>query len=136
MTFTRHTSSHCSSVTSSNERWYATPTLFTSTSTRPSRWSTSRTMRCASPGCARTPAKRLAQQLAGDGIAAIYASDLARARETAEILGERLGLPVVVDPDLREKNWGTWEGLTSDERLHVEFEGEATEAHRERVLRA
>ena len=57
----------------------------------------------------RTQAKRLAEQLAGDGIAAIYASDLVRARETAEILGER---------------------------LDVEFEGEATEAHRERVLRA
>jgi broad specificity phosphatase PhoE len=43
---------------------------------------------------------------------------------------------VVVDPDLREKNWGTWEGLTSDERLQVEFEGETTEEHRERVLRS
>ncbi len=84
----------------------------------------------------RTQSKRLAEQLAGDGIAAIYASDLARALETAEIIGERLGLPVAVDPDLREKNWGTWEGLTSEERLQVEFEGETTEEHRERVLGA
>jgi broad specificity phosphatase PhoE len=84
----------------------------------------------------RMQARRLAEQLHGDGIAAIYASDLVRARETAEILGERLGLPVVLDADLREKNWGTWEGLTPDERLNVEFEGETTEEHRERVLRA
>src|SRR5262249_5946755 len=75
-------------------------------------------------------------RLAGDGIEAVYASDLARARETAEIIGTRLGLEVVVDPDLREKDWGSWEGLTSDERTRVEFEGESTEAHRERVLRA
>jgi broad specificity phosphatase PhoE len=66
----------------------------------------------------------------------VYASDLARARETAEILGARLGLEVVVDADLREKNWGSWEGLTADERAQVEFEGESTEAHRGRVLRA
>jgi broad specificity phosphatase PhoE len=84
----------------------------------------------------RAQAEKLAEQLEGDGIAAIYASDLVRARETAEILGRRLGLPVVVDPDLREKNWGNWEGLTSDERLHVEYEGETTEQHRERTLRA
>ena len=53
---------------------------------------------------------------ADEELDAIYASDLARARETAEIVGARLGLPVVLDPDLREKNWGTWEGLTAVER--------------------
>src|SRR6266536_6039659 len=87
-------------------------------------------------GYGREQAKALAVRLADENVAAIYSSDLARARETAEIVGERLGLPVVVDPDIREKNWGTWEGLTSDERLHIEFEGEATEAHHDRVLRA
>jgi broad specificity phosphatase PhoE len=45
----------------------------------------------------------------------VYASDLARARETAEILAARLDLPVVVDPALRERNFGSWEGRTVDE---------------------
>jgi 2,3-bisphosphoglycerate-dependent phosphoglycerate mutase len=84
--------------------------------------------------------RRQAQQLAGEledeELDAIYSSDLARARETAEIVGERLGLPVVLDPDLREKDWGTWEGLNAVERDRVEFVGETTEAHQERMLRA
>jgi 2,3-bisphosphoglycerate-dependent phosphoglycerate mutase len=84
----------------------------------------------------RRQAQALADRLAAEQVDALYASDLCRARETAEILGERLGLPVDVDPDLREKNWGTWEGLTSDERLEVAYEGETSEAHRERMLRA
>ena len=84
----------------------------------------------------RAQAKKLAEQLANDGITAIYASDLARARETAEIVAERLALPVALDPDLREKDWGTWEGLTAAERERVEFAGESTEAHQERMLRA
>jgi probable phosphoglycerate mutase len=84
----------------------------------------------------RRQAKELADRLAGEGADAIYTSDLARARATAEIIGDRLGLPVVVDADLREKNWGTWEGLTGDERVLVEFEGESTEAHGDRVVAA
>ena len=84
----------------------------------------------------RRQATQLAEDLADEGLEAIYSSDLARARETAEILGARLGLPVVLDPDLREKDWGTWEGLTSVERDRVEFVGESTEAHQERILRA
>jgi len=84
----------------------------------------------------RRQANELADRLAGDDIAAIYASDLVRAKETAEIVGARLCLPVVVDPDLREKDWGSWEGLTSSERLTVEYEGETTEDHRDRTLRA
>jgi 2,3-bisphosphoglycerate-dependent phosphoglycerate mutase len=84
----------------------------------------------------RRQAQALADRLAGESIDAVYASDLSRARETAEILGAKLGLPVLVDPDLREKNWGNWEGLTADERLHIEFEGETSEAHRDRTLSA
>jgi broad specificity phosphatase PhoE len=84
----------------------------------------------------RRQARALAERLAGDGVDAIYSSDLARARETAEIVGERLGLPVVTDPDLRERNWGSWEGLTGSERDHVEYVGEAIDAHGERVVQA
>jgi broad specificity phosphatase PhoE len=84
----------------------------------------------------RRQAAELAERLADEGADAIYASDLVRARDTAEIIGARLGLPVVIDADLREKNWGNWEGLTGDERVRVEFVGESTEEHRERVLRA
>jgi broad specificity phosphatase PhoE len=84
----------------------------------------------------RRQARRLADELADEGLEAIYSSDLVRARETAEIVAGPLGLPVNLDPDLREKDWGTWEGLTAVERDHVEFVGESTEAHQERILRA
>ena len=84
----------------------------------------------------RRQARELAEELADEGLEAIYSSDLARAHETAEIVGERLGLAVGLDPDLREKDWGSWEGLTSVERDRVEFVGESTEAHQERMLQA
>jgi broad specificity phosphatase PhoE len=84
----------------------------------------------------RRQAQQLADELAEEELEAIYASDLSRARQTAEILGGRLGLAIVLDPDLREKDWGTWEGLTAIERDRVEFVGESTEAHQERTLRA
>jgi probable phosphoglycerate mutase len=84
----------------------------------------------------RRQAQQLAEELADEPLDAIYSSDLARARETAEIAGGRLGLPVVLDPGLREKDWGTWEGLTSVERDRVEFVGESTEAHQARILQA
>jgi len=84
----------------------------------------------------RRQAQQLAAELESEELEAIYSSDLARARETAEIVGERLGLPVALDPDLREKDWGNWEGLTAVERDRVEFVGESTEAHQERMLGA
>ena len=84
----------------------------------------------------RRQARRLGEELEGEGLEAIYSSDLARAHETAEIVGERLGRPVALDPDLREKDWGTWEGLNAVERDRVEFVGESTEAHQERMLQA
>jgi broad specificity phosphatase PhoE len=84
----------------------------------------------------RRQARQLADELAAEELDAIYSSDLVRARETAEMVGQRVGLPIELDPDLREKDWGSWEGLTGVERDRVEFVGESTDAHQERILRA
>ncbi len=61
----------------------------------------------------RAQALALAGRLRAEGVRAIGSSDLSRARGTAEILGEALGLEVaVLDPALRERAYGAWEGLT------------------------
>jgi broad specificity phosphatase PhoE len=66
----------------------------------------------------RKQAARLAAEL--DGVDVVYSSDLARARETADILAARLGLPVRVDRRLRERSFGRWEGKTGPE-IEAEF---------------
>jgi broad specificity phosphatase PhoE len=58
----------------------------------------------------RRQARELAEQVAGDGIASLWASDLSRARETAETVGARIGLTPSLDPRLREGFRGRWEG--------------------------
>lgn len=55
-------------------------------------------------------ARSAAQQLRYSGIKTIVASPLSRARVTAAIVAEALGLPVLIDPDLREASWGVQEG--------------------------
>ena len=42
----------------------------------------------------------------------IYTSGMKRARETAQIVSERLRLPCLVHTGLEEMNFGLWEGLT------------------------
>lgn len=42
----------------------------------------------------------------------IISSDLRRARDTAEVVGGACGLPVGLDPRLRETNLGDWQGRT------------------------
>jgi broad specificity phosphatase PhoE len=85
-------------------------------------------------------------------LAAVYASPLRRALETAWIVAAPRGLAPVPDPDLRELDFGALEGLTFDEaaarhptvaaawleRPHeVLFPGgECLEALRSRVVRA
>jgi len=46
---------------------------------------------------------------------AVYSSDLKRALHTAQAIADALGAPLHPEPALRERHWGLWEGLTSDE---------------------
>jgi len=63
----------------------------------------------------RQQAARLAERLVGDGVSAVYSSDLRRASQTAVVVGARLALPVIEDPALREIDVGSWSGLTRAE---------------------
>jgi probable phosphoglycerate mutase len=89
----------------------------------------------------RAQSERLAQELAGEAFDAIYSSDLSRALETAEIVGARLGLPVVTDPGLREVDLGSWAGLTRAQVIErfgesPTHDGETRGEHTGRVVEA
>lgn len=58
----------------------------------------------------REQARVVAERLAAESIDAIVASDLQRAIQTAEIIAELHGLPVVTTPLLRERDWGGFTG--------------------------
>lgn len=61
----------------------------------------------------RRQAAALADVFAADPPSVVASSDLARARETAEVLAG--GRPVRLDLRLRELDLGTWQGLTTEE---------------------
>lgn len=63
----------------------------------------------------RLQARALAERLRGAPLPVIYASDLSRAAQTAQIVGEILKLQVVELPGLREVDVGSWSGLTLPE---------------------
>ncbi|HEY3268233.1 MAG TPA: histidine phosphatase family protein [Armatimonadota bacterium] len=63
-----------------------------------------------------------AAALAGERVAAVYASDLCRAAETGAILAAPHGLTVLHDADLRERNWGSWQGRAMPEIAEQEPE--------------
>ena len=60
-------------------------------------------------------ARDAARRLRAGAFTSVVASDLQRARRTAELLAEALGLAVEVEPDLREIHVGDWTGLTRAE---------------------
>ena len=63
----------------------------------------------------REQVRALSRRLAGQSIAAFYASPLGRTMETARILADPHGKSVTPDPHLLEINHGVWEGLTRHE---------------------
>ncbi len=60
----------------------------------------------------RWQAERLGMALKDEPIAAIYASDLSRAHDTALAVSRHTGVPVRPEPGLRERCFGEFEGRT------------------------
>jgi len=60
-------------------------------------------------------AQRLAQALASEGLAAVYASDLSRAFETGRYVAQAAGVPIAPETGLRERGFGLFEGRTFHE---------------------
>jgi 2,3-bisphosphoglycerate-dependent phosphoglycerate mutase len=92
----------------------------------------------------------LAQRMKEFEFAALYSSDSGRASETAQFIAEVTGHPLVVEPRLRERHFGVFEGLTGPEmqeqhpEAYARFKGrepdyavpggESAAAFRERAL--
>lgn len=60
----------------------------------------------------RWQAARVAASLADEALDAVYASDLARAHETAQAVAAAAGLELRTDRVLRERAFGVFEGMT------------------------
>ncbi len=100
----------------------------------------------------REQAANAARYLASrGGIAAVISSPLGRAKQTAAAAADALGVPLTVDDDLIETDFGKWEGLTfseaseRDPQLHAQWlsdtsvtppEGESFDTVHHRVRRA
>lgn len=95
--------------------------------------------------------RRNSEFFKGISLSAVYSSPLSRALKSADIIAETYGLRPVVVPDLRERSFGIWEGMSFNEikeRYPEEFEawaanplkyspigGESTIEVRDRVAR-
>jgi len=60
----------------------------------------------------RQQIQTLMNALDGEEIECIFTSDLERAAYTANTLADAFGIPCIKKPDLREINFGRWEGHT------------------------
>jgi 2,3-bisphosphoglycerate-dependent phosphoglycerate mutase len=60
-------------------------------------------------------AQALADALRHEALDALFSSDLQRARQTAQAIGDAHGLPLQAQPDLRERCYGGFEGLRYDQ---------------------
>lgn len=63
----------------------------------------------------RQQAAAAADTLHASGASQLFTSDAGRARQTAEIIGTKLGLQSRLESSLRERFYGEYEGMTSDE---------------------
>lgn len=97
-----------------------------------------------------TQALAIGHHFSGIWADALYSSDLLRARQTAQPIAESLKLPIVLRPDLRERNFGRCEGLTFEEIVekfpedaraikrrdpdYVSSGGESRRQHQSRIL--
>jgi probable phosphoglycerate mutase len=66
-------------------------------------------------GEAQAQARGAALAAGGIGDAVVYTSDLQRARRTAELIAVSLDAAVIVEPRLRERFGGEWQGHTAAE---------------------
>ena len=67
----------------------------------------------------RSQALAMAFNAAHHDFSAIYSSDLQRALDTAKLVAERRGLKVNTLPQLRERHFGIFQGLTAAEGLQL-----------------
>ena len=63
----------------------------------------------------RKQSERLAEVLKDEPFSAVYSSDLNRSFETARMVAKFHKLEVQKVPELKERNYGVWEGLTFQE---------------------
>lgn len=63
----------------------------------------------------RSETRSLGKRLKSYAFDRLISSDLGRAMETAALIAEDTGHPIITDPRLRERHYGVLEGLTIDE---------------------